>query len=84
MNALYIERAIAIFGMCLWLVFPIGLFISIIKQSRETKQPSLNQGIYHYSLLKPEDHEDFLHEQSLRTKKSEPQKIKEIHVKHFH
>ena len=83
MNALYIERAIAIFGMCLWLVFPIGLFISIIKQSRETKQPSLNQGIYHYSLLKPEDHsEDLLQEQSSRTKSE--QKVKEIQVKHFH
>ncbi len=59
MSNIYIERAIAIFGMCLWFVFPIGIFISVIKQSRQAKQPTLNTGMYHYHLDNEWAREDF-------------------------
>ncbi len=41
MSDLIWERIIAIFGMSLWLAFPIGIFIAVIKQDRMAHRTSL-------------------------------------------
>lgn len=48
---IYIERAIAVFGMSLWLLFPMGMLVSFIRQHRSSHQPSLNNGLYHYAFF---------------------------------
>lgn len=51
---LLIQRIVAVLGMCLWLVFPIGMFISVIRQDQEALPP---KKIEDYQ-LHPAFHED--------------------------
>lgn len=53
------ERAIALFGMGLWLVFPIGIVLSIIRLDKMAHRtayhpavfyPNVSEGPYHFAL----------------------------------
>lgn len=43
MDDIILQRIIAIAGMCLWLVFPIGMFISVVRQDKEATPSKLLQ-----------------------------------------
>lgn len=38
-NNLTIQRIVAIAGICLWVVFPIAMFISVLRQDKEALPP---------------------------------------------
>lgn len=43
MNEIAYDKLITVVIMCLWFVFPLGLFIAIIKQAREEKYPKMSE-----------------------------------------
>lgn len=59
MTDIILERAIALFGMSLWIAFPIGIILSIIRLDRmahrtalhpATFYPNVSEGPYHFVL----------------------------------
>lgn len=48
-----LQRIIAVAGMFLWLVFPIGIFISVVKQDREALPPKKINDFKDYQLHPP-------------------------------
>jgi hypothetical protein len=43
MHTIGYEQIIAVLGMCIWFVFPIGMFVSLVRQDRQAMPaPHLN------------------------------------------
>ena len=43
MNYINFERIIAVLGLSIWFIFPLGMFISVVKQDQESlPSPELN------------------------------------------
>ncbi|MBC7539606.1 MAG: hypothetical protein H7281_12350 [Bacteriovorax sp.] len=55
------EQIIAVLGMCVWFVFPFGMFISAVKQDREALPPPQSHPKHVDEHLKIFDHKSLIY-----------------------
>ena len=55
------EQIIAVLGLCVWFIFPFGMFISTIKQDREALPPPSDKNLTKNEHLKIFGHKQMLY-----------------------
>lgn len=58
MEVFTIERIITVAVLCVWFIFPVGMFISFIYQDKHQKYPKISQ--VHPPKHQPEYHRQFV------------------------
>jgi len=61
MRQISYEQIITVLGLCVWFIFPFGMFISTIKQDREALPPPSDKNLIEAEQLKIFGHKPMLY-----------------------